>query len=135
MEPVEIGLQTANLDLEAAFQRALDARAEALLVLAGPANNLNRKAIAEAAIRHRLPALFQSDMVDEDDFRGLLGYGTSLNEAARLAPTYVDQILHGANPGDMPVQSVTRQILTINADTARPLGFTFSIQMLQRADR
>jgi putative ABC transport system substrate-binding protein len=105
------------------------------LVLAGPANNLNRKLIAEAAIRHRLPALFQSDMVDEDDFRGLLGYGTSLNEAARLAPTYVDQILKGANPGDMPVQAVTHQVLTVNLDTARSIGVTIPLGMLQRADR
>ena len=129
-----IGLQTANLDLEGAFEAARRERAEALLVLSGPVNNLNRKAIAELAITHRLPALFPADYVD-DDWRGLVAYGTSLREAARLVPSYMDRILQGAAPGDLPVESLTHQTLIVNLQTAREIGVTIPSAVLERADQ
>jgi putative ABC transport system substrate-binding protein len=135
LEPQFLGFQQANLELEGAFEAARREHAEALLVTTSGAANLNRKAIAELAVAYRLPALFPPDYVDDEDWQGLVAYGTRLTDAIRRIPSYLDRILQGEEPGDLPVESVTRQALIINLDTARKIGVAIPAEMLGRADK
>jgi putative ABC transport system substrate-binding protein len=134
LEPQLLGLQTANLDLEGAFEAARRERAEALLVTTGTVTSVNRNAIAELAVAYRLPALFPPDQLD-DDWQGLVAYGTRLTDAVRRIPSYMDRILQGEEPGTLPVESITRQALIINLDTAREIGVTMPPEILDRADQ
>ena len=134
LEPQLLGIRAANPDLEGAFEAASRERAEALLITTSGAANLNRKAIAELAVAYRLPTLFPPDSVD-DDWQGLVAYGTRLTDAVRRIPSYMDRILQGEEPGTLPVESITRQALIINLDTAREIGVTMPPEILDRADQ
>jgi len=134
LQPQLLKLQGPTPDLQRTFEAARRERAEALLVLSHPVAHRNRKAIAELAVTHRLPALFPPNFVD-DDWRGLMAYGTSLTEAARRIPAYVDKILKGAKPGDLPVEAVTRGALLINLKMSREIGVTIPPDVLKRADQ
>lgn len=119
--------------LSGAFDAMQRERAQALIVPAGPFSNNNRKRIAELATQHRLPSMFDGgEFVDEG---GLMSYGASSIEMGRQAAYYVDKILKGANPSDLPVEQPTKFDLVINLKTAKALGIKIPRSLLLRADR
>jgi putative tryptophan/tyrosine transport system substrate-binding protein len=92
----------------------------------------NRGLIISLAARYRLPAIYGYRFFATDG--GLLSYGHDLNETWRGAPTYVDKILRGASPADLPIQQPTKFELIINLKTAKALGLAIPVQLLDRAD-
>ena len=138
-QAVEVGLQTQrfrvaapNPDLEGAFAAMKQEHADALLVLEEPLLGVHAKRIAELAARDRLPTMFAPSRVAAG---GLIAYGTSQVEAIRRMTAYVDKVLKGAKPGELPVETVTRYELTVNLKTAREIGVTIPPEVLKRADR
>lgn len=120
-------------DLDAAFEAILHERAEALLPLVDPLTLSQRSRIVEFAAEHRLPAIYEtSDFVDAG---GLMSYGPSVLDQFRRAAIYVDRILRGAKPGDLPIEQPTKFDLVINMRTAKALGIKFPESILVRADR
>ena len=132
-----VQLQTLQAGGPDAFERAFAAmtreRAGALLVLTDGLFLLHRTRIAELAAKHRLPAMY--GLRESVDAGGLMGYGPSLRDNFRRAATYVDKILKGAKPGDLPVEQPTKFELVINLKTAKALGLTIPQSLLQRADQ
>ena len=128
--PQGLKVAGANLDLEGAFEAMRRERADALLVLEQPATVAHRRRIAQMAAKHRLPTLFARASVDAG---GLIGYGTSLDEAAQRMAAYVDKILKGTKPDDLPVEVVVRHELVVNVRTAREIGVTIPPEVLKRA--
>ena len=120
-------------DLEAAFALAARGRAEALLVLASPFLNANGRTVVQLAARRHLPATYEAKTFVE--VGGLMSYGPSFPDMYRRAATYVDQILKGARPGDLPVQQATKFELVINVGTAKALGLTIPRPLLLKADQ
>ncbi len=106
---------------------------QALMVLQGPMFNRDRKMLADLALRHRLPLVHEVAQTAEAG--ALLAYATSTDAMLRLAATYVDRILRGAKPADLPVQQPTTFELVINIKTARTLRLTLPSSLLRRADR
>jgi putative ABC transport system substrate-binding protein len=111
---------------------AKERRPEALLVVSDTLFILHRTRLAELAARHRLPAVYASR--EYVDTGGLMSYGASLADSYRRAATYVDKILRGAKPADLPVEQPTKFELVINLKTAKALGLTISPSVLGRAD-
>src|SRR4030095_5722712 len=105
---------------------------EAVVVVNSPLVYLERKRIAELALKHRLPAIYGG--AEYADAGGLLAYGPSYPELFRRAAIYVDKILKGANPADLPIEQPTKFELVINANTARALGLVIPPSMLARAN-
>jgi putative ABC transport system substrate-binding protein len=120
-------------DLADVVERAMKARPQALLVLTSPDVFAARTQIAEGARRHRLPAA--SIFPAFADSGGLLGYGPDLLGMFRQAAQYVDRILKGARPADLPIQRPSKFQLVINLKTARALGLTIPASLLARADK
>jgi putative ABC transport system substrate-binding protein len=120
-------------DLEIAFNAATRDRADAMQVYGDPVTFLHRKRIAELALKSRLPTiyLFKPNV----EAGGLLSYGPSEPDMLRRAATYVDKILKGARPADLPVEQPTKFELVINLKTAKALGLTIPQTLLQRADQ
>jgi putative ABC transport system substrate-binding protein len=103
-----------------------------LVVLNDPFMFTYRKPIVEAANRSRLPAIYGfREFVDDG---GMISYGTSITDTYRRAAGYIDQVLRGANPADLPVQLPTKFELVINLKTAKTLGLQFHPQLLATAD-
>ena len=120
-------------DIEPAFQAANKERVGAMLVLQTPVFNPKRKQIAELALKNRLPAIYpQSEWVDDG---GLISNGVSFAALYHRAATYVDKILKGTKPADLPVEQPTKFELVINLKTARQIGLTIPPNVLARADR
>ena len=132
LHPQSLKLAGANPDLERVFEAMTRERANALLVLEQPATVAHRRRIAEMAVKHRLPTLFARASVDAG---GLIGYGTSLAEASQRMAMYVDKILKGAKPRDLPVEVVVRHELVVNVRTAREIGVTIPPEVLKRANQ
>ena len=108
-------------------------RAEALFVIAGPFTFSERGRIAELALKHRLPTMHgPSEYVDAG---GLISYAPSYPELFRHAAVYVDKILKGAKPGDLPIEQPTKFELVINKKTAKALGVVIPQSVLLRAER
>ena len=135
----EVGLQTQRFrlagpdpDLEGAFAAMKQEHADALLVLEEPLMGVHAKRIAELAARDRLPTLFPPSRVAAG---GLIAYGTSQVEAIRRMTAYVDKVLKGAKPGELPVETVTSYELIVNLKTAHEIGVTIPPEVLKRADR
>ncbi len=120
-------------DIEPAFQEATRGRADAVLVLASPVLNSHRLQIAELAAKNQLPAIY--DRRDFAEIGGLLSYGTNVADLDRRVATYVDKILKGAKPGDLPVEQPTKFELVINLRAAKQIGLTIPQRTLARADR
>ena len=120
-------------DLDDAFSALVSDRAEALVVLADPVTMTHRSRIVEFAVGKRLPTMFNQRPPVEAG--GLLSYGTSYEETFRRAAVYVDKILRGAKPADLPVQQPTKFELLINMKTAKALGLTIPPTVLMRADQ
>ena len=119
-------------DLGDAFAKMHSESCDALFVLGDARTNRNRR-IVELANEWRLPAIFQiGDLVD---MGGLLSYGPDFHEAWRQAAVYVDRILKGANPADLPVEQPTKFELEINLKAAKALGLTIPDSILARADK
>jgi putative ABC transport system substrate-binding protein len=120
-------------DIEPAFQAAKKEQAGAMLVLQTPVFNPKRKQIAELALQNRLPAIYpQSEWVDDG---GLMSHGVSFVALYHRAATYVDKILKGAKPGDLPVEAPTKLELVINLKTAKQSGLTIPQSVLARANK
>ena len=120
-------------DFDAAFAVVTAAHPQALLVLPDPLIYPPGQRIVEFAARSRLPAMYgQTGFVEAG---GLMSYGPSFVESFRRAAYYVDRILKGAKPGDLPIEQPTKFELVINARTAKALGITLPPSMLLRADR
>jgi putative ABC transport system substrate-binding protein len=107
-------------------------RAEALLVVSDAMFFAQRERIVDLAVRHRLPAIFE--WREFADAGGLLSYGTNIAEMYRRLAGYVDKVLRGAKPGDLPVEQPTRYELVINMKTAKALGLTIPPSVIARAD-
>jgi putative tryptophan/tyrosine transport system substrate-binding protein len=119
-------------DYETAFAAAIRERAAAAVVLGCYFNVVNTPRIVALAAKHRLPAIYSGRGWVEAG--GLMSYGPSLSHMFRLAATYVDRILKGAKPADLPVQQPTKIELVINLKTAKALGLTIPQSILVRAD-
>jgi putative ABC transport system substrate-binding protein len=120
-------------DIETAFQAASKGRAGAVLVLGGPVATSQRAQIAELAAKSRLPAIYpQSDYMDAG---GLMFYGVSITDLFRRAATYVDKILKGAKPADLPVEQPKTFEFIVNLKAAKQIGLTIPPNVLVRADR
>ncbi len=135
-----VALQTLEVggpeEFEKAFAKARRQRAGALLVLAGRGEPLlftHRKRLMELVAQYRLPSMFGSAVYAEAG--GLMSYGPNLPAMFRYAATFVDKILKGAKPADLPVEQPTRFELVVNLKTAKALGITFPQSILIRADQ
>ena len=122
-----------NPDLEGAFQSAVKGRANALVTILNPLFNRYRKEIADLAIKNRLPSMNEaSDYVEAG---GLMSYAASDADLFRRAATFVDKILKGAKPADLPVEQPTKFEFVINLKTAKQIGLTIPPMVLYRADK
>jgi putative ABC transport system substrate-binding protein len=120
-------------DLEKAFARLVHERSEALAPLSSSMFRAHRARIVELATRYRLPGIYEyRGFVDAG---GLMSYGVDIVELFRSAATYVDKILKGAKPADLPVEQPTKFELVINMKTAKTLGITIPPSLLLRADQ
>jgi len=120
-------------DIEAGFQAASAGRADAALVLGGPVATAHRVHIVDLAAKSRIPAMYPSS--DYTDAGGLMFYGASITDLFRRAATYVDKILKGAKPADLPVQQATKFEFVINLKAANQIGLTIPVEMLAKANR
>jgi putative ABC transport system substrate-binding protein len=120
-------------ELAGAFARMVQDRAQAIQILGGPFMYSVKGQIAELGVRHRLPTAYPWRAGAEAG--GLLSYGPSLQAAWYRAAVYVDKILKGANPADLPVEQPTTFELVINLKTAKALGLAVPQSLLQRADQ
>jgi len=119
-------------DFDRAFSDMTRARAGALTVLTSGMFTTERRRLVDLAAKNRLPAVYGSR--EYVDAGGLLSYGPDLADMFRRAATYVDKILKGAKPGDLPVEQPTKFELVINLKTAKALGLTIPPSLLGRAD-
>jgi len=119
-------------DFDRAFSNMISAHASALMVLSTPVFAGERRLLAELAARNRLPTVFS--FREYVDAGGLMSYGPNLADLSRRAATYVDKILKGAKPGDLPVEQPTKFELVINLKTAKDLGLTIPQSVIARAD-
>ena len=121
------------VEIDNAFSSAAVKRAGAVIVLPDPVLLDHGARIADLAIRRRLPTI--SSVADHAQAGVLIVYGPSIAEGFRRAATYVDKILKGAKPGDLPVEQPTRFELTVNLRTAKALGLQIPRPILTRADQ
>jgi putative ABC transport system substrate-binding protein len=135
--PLQLQLQTAvartGADLEGAFSAMARAQVLGVVVLSGPPFVAERLRLAELAIKHRLPTMFA--IRNHVEAGGLMSYGPDYSDLVRRGATYVDKILKGARPADLPVEQPTKFELVINLKTAKALGLTIPPSLLQRADQ
>jgi putative ABC transport system substrate-binding protein len=134
---LELKLQLLDIkgpkDVETAFRGASKERADAILVLSSGVNANLQTEIAELAIKRRLPAMhYRSEFVEAG---GLMSYGVSFTDLDRRAATYVDKILKGAKPADLPVEQPKKFEFIINLKAAKQIGLTIPPNVLVRADR
>jgi putative tryptophan/tyrosine transport system substrate-binding protein len=120
-------------DFESAFLAALRARADALVAVGDALLLTHRARIVDFAAKSTLPAMYGNQ--DFMDAGGLMFYGANVADMYRRAATYVDKILKGAKPGDLPIEQPTRMEFVINLKTAKALGLTIPPSLLSRADR
>ncbi len=129
--PVDV---PAPQDLDKAFASVMRDRVDAIFLSDGPVFFWGyRQRIIEFADRQRLPAMYYNRAFA--DSGGLMSYGTDYLDIYRRAATYVDKILRGAKPGDLPIEQPTKFELVINLKTAKALGLTIPPSLLQRADQ
>ena len=120
-------------EIETAFRQASKGRAEAALVLASPVLNSQRTQVVDLAVKNRFPAIYyQREYVEAG---GLISYGVSQPDLDRRAATYVDKILKGAKPADLPVEQPTKFEFIINLKAAKQIGLTIPPNVLARADK
>jgi putative tryptophan/tyrosine transport system substrate-binding protein len=132
---VEVSAQIVKSagDLPNAFMAMAHARAQALIVQLSSLTYEHRAEILDAARRLRLPDMYESQEIVEAG--GLVSYGPDVTELYRSAAAYVDKILRGARPGDLPIEQPSKLELVLNLRTARALGIAVPQSLLLRADR
>ena len=129
----EIETQLDAKGLESAFQTTKQKQINAIMTTSSPRLLAEKKRIVELASKYRLPAIyFQKEFVDEG---GLMSYGVDFNDIYRRAAVYVDKILKGAKPADLPVQQATKFEFVINLKAAKQIGLTLSPDFLALADK
>jgi ABC-type uncharacterized transport system substrate-binding protein len=120
-------------DIESAFRAASEARVDAALLLSSGVMTSQRRQVIELAVKSRLPASYpRAEFVEAG---GLMTYGPNITDLSRRAATYVDKILKGAKPGDLPVEQPKKFELIINLKAAKQIGLTIPPNVLVRADR
>jgi ABC-type uncharacterized transport system substrate-binding protein len=120
-------------DIETAFREASKERADAVFLLQSPVFNTQRTLLAQSAAKSRLPAAYpESRFVEEG---GLMAYGVNRDDLERRAATYVNKILKGAKPADLPVEQPMKFELVINLKAAKQIGLTIPPNVLARADK
>ena len=136
-EQMRLQLQVVDVrqptQLSAAFDTMVRQRAEALVLAADPLLFSEVRRIVELAARHRLPAVYEHRTFPENG--GLLSYGPLAQERFQRMAVYVDRILRGTQPGDLPVEQPTTFELVLNLKTAKALGLTIPPSLLLRADQ
>jgi putative ABC transport system substrate-binding protein len=120
-------------DIENAFRDARKGRADAVLVLASPILESHRTEVTDLAAKNRLPAIYHATEFVEAG--GLMTYGVSITDLFRRAATYVDKILKGAKPADLPVEQPIKFEFVVNLKAAKQIGLTIPPNVLARADR
>jgi putative ABC transport system substrate-binding protein len=134
-----VGVQPQQLDvrkpgdLAPALEAATKQRADGLFVVIEAITQANLDTIVQLAAKHRLPAMYSAREFVEGG--GLISYGVNYADLYRRSATYVDKILKGANPADLPVEQPTKFELLINLKTAKALGLTIPPLLLLRADQ
>ena len=134
-----LGLQLYSMEVtrakqfEGAFRQATKARSAALAVTVSNLISRNRTRIADLAIKNRLPAIYADSRFVKSG--GLMSYGVDRIEQRRRAVTYLDKILKGAKPSDLPIEGPKKLELVINLQTAKKIGFTIPPEVLYRADK
>jgi putative tryptophan/tyrosine transport system substrate-binding protein len=135
----QYGLQLQTLEarspeeLERTFRLATSERSGALIVIIDALFNAHQKRISDLAINHRLPTMFDNAQYAEAG--GLISYGANLSDLFRRSTIYVDKILKGAKPADLPVEQPSKFELVINLKTAKQIGLTIPPNVLARADK
>ena len=130
LQPIDVVSPT---DIETAFRAASKGSGDAVLVLPSPVTLLQRTQVLELAVQHRLPAIYSLPLFVQAG--GLMFYGPSFPDLFRRAATYVDKILKGAKPADLPVEQPTKFDLIINLKTAKQLGITIPPIVLYQATK
>ena len=120
-------------EFESAFRAARTGRAQAIHILPSPFFSAHRRALIKLADTNRLPALYEFRQYVEDG--GLMSYGVDIRDMYRRSASFVDRILKGARPGDLPIERPTKFELIINLKTAKALGLTIPPSLLLRADQ
>jgi putative tryptophan/tyrosine transport system substrate-binding protein len=120
-------------DIETAFREAGKAHANAVIVLANPATTAHRTQVVEDALKSRLPAIYYTPEFVEDG--GLMSYGVSITDLDRHAAIYVDKILKGAKPTDLPVEQPKKFEFVVNLKAAKQIGLIIPPNVLARADK
>jgi putative tryptophan/tyrosine transport system substrate-binding protein len=135
----ELGVELYSIEVsstdrfDGAFQEAIKAGSAALAVISSPLVATNQKRIADLALKHRLPAIYPRE--DFADSGGLMSYGPDRTEPYLRAAVYVDKILKGTKPADLPVEQPAKFEFIVNLKTAKQIGLTIPPNVLARADR
>ena len=129
----EIETQLNHNGLESAFQTAKQKQVNGIMTTTNRSFFAERKRIVELAGKYRLPAIyFQKEFVDAG---GLMSYGVDYADLYQRAAVYVDKILKGAKPADLPVQQATKFEFVVNLKAAKQIGLTIPVRVLERADK
>jgi putative tryptophan/tyrosine transport system substrate-binding protein len=123
----------SSIEIDEAFTRIIDDHTQALIIFADLVTFAHQKKLADLALTYRLPAMFGFQEFTE--MGGLITYGANVSEMWRRAATYVDKILRGADPGELPIDQPTRFELVVNVKTAKSLGIQVPASLLVRADK
>ena len=135
----ELGLQLHSMEVssadkyETAFKEATKAGSGALVWMDSPVGSANQRLIVDLAEKYQLPAIYARRAVVENG--GLMSYGINREEAFRRTAVFVDKILKGTRPADIPVEQPTKFEFVINLKTAKQIGLTIPPNVLARADR
>lgn len=132
IRPQMLKLRGPTPDFPRAFSEMVSEKAEVLVVLEVPVPFGNRERIAKLAAAHRLSTMFWGGASNAG---GLMSYGTSFADTYPLMPEFVDRVLKGAKPADMPFEVITRREFVVNLKIARELGVIIPSEVLKRADR
>jgi putative tryptophan/tyrosine transport system substrate-binding protein len=119
-------------DFDGAFVSMARENVAAVFVVPAPIQVMHRTRLAELALKHRLPTMFESK--ENVEAGGLMSYGADRNDLSRRAALYIDKILKGAKPADLPVEQASKYQLVINLKTAKALGLELPPSLLARAD-
>ena len=130
LHPLEI--KSAD-DIDRAFKAMTKARDSALVVFPSPLATLNSKRIVELALKHRLPGIYSTRQFVEEG--GLMAYGPLIGDLYRRAATYVDKILKGRTPADLPIEQPMKFDFIVNLNAAKQIGVTVPPNVLVRADK
>ena len=132
LELLELEVDGPSPDFDGLFEIAASKRVDALVAISDAKIGRNARRIAELAARHHLPAIYFDRMLVKAG--GLMSYGPSIADLFRRSAAYVDKIMKGANPGDLPIEQPTKFELVLNPAAAKALGLTFPKSLLMRAD-